>query len=250
MKNHFYIAYSGNKRNEVKDIYDNLDLSGVNVIIEPYCGSCAISYFISTKKSGLKYILNDNNKYLKEMYELMIDDNKIDKFEEEYKKLFIDLDKNKYNEIVKKEGLLYWMLKNKYYCLRPGLYPLESRKCSKELKLKQTPIYKFFKNENIEFLNMDGVECYKKYKDDETNLLLLDPPYLSSYNDFYFDSSTLIYEYLFNNDIEKEKAKIYLILENMWIIKMLFKNNKFVFEYNKKYEGSKKKTTHIIISNK
>ena len=77
MKNHFYMSYAGNKRNEVKDIYNHIDFENITTIIEPFCGSCAMSYYISTQKQGLKYIFNDNNKYLKEMYEIIIDDNKI-----------------------------------------------------------------------------------------------------------------------------------------------------------------------------
>ena len=58
-----------------------------------------------------------------------------------------------------------------------------------------------------------------------------------------------IYEYLYHNNITQEKAKVYLILENMWIIKLLFQHNNILFEYDKTYEASKKKTTHILISN-
>lgn len=246
MKNHFYIAYSGNKRNEVKEIYDNIDLTNITTIIEPFCGSCAISYYISTKKEGLKYVLNDNNKNLKEMYELLLDDNKITKFEEDYKNLFIDINKEKYMDLINQEGLLYWFLKNKYCCIRPGLYP--TLRTFKEINLKEYPIYNFFRNNIIEFTNEDGVECYKKYKDKEHNLIFLDPPYISSCNDWYIAPSLLIYEFLYNNNINKEKAKIYLILENSFIIKILFNSNKKILEYAKKYERSKKKTTHIIIT--
>jgi len=77
----------------------------------------------------------------------------------------------------------------------------------------------------------------------------MDPPYISTCNDFYYDHSMNIYEYLYNNKITNEKAKIYLILENIWIIKLLFQHNFILFEYDKKYESSKKQTTHIIISN-
>jgi hypothetical protein len=36
MKNHFYYPYSGNKRNEVKEIYNALSFDGITTIIEPY----------------------------------------------------------------------------------------------------------------------------------------------------------------------------------------------------------------------
>ena len=65
----------------------------------------------------------------------------------------------------------------------------------------------------------------------------------------YLDTQVNIYEYLSNNTIDKMKATILLCLEDNWIIKLLF--NKFIkSSYNKQYEVSKKKTTHLIISNK
>ncbi len=69
-----------------------------------------------------------------------------------------------------------------------------------------------------------------------------------SCNDMYKHIGINIYEYLYNNPISKEKSKIYLCLENIWIIKLLFKGYKFI-EYNKKYEMTKKTTSHVLIEN-
>jgi hypothetical protein len=46
MKNHFFIPYSGNKRQEeVKQIYDNIELKpNIKYIVETYCGSSALSF--------------------------------------------------------------------------------------------------------------------------------------------------------------------------------------------------------------
>ena len=52
-QNHFYIAYSGNKRKEMTNLYPYLDFTNITTIIEPYAGSCAISFYISQHKSGL-----------------------------------------------------------------------------------------------------------------------------------------------------------------------------------------------------
>ena len=108
MKNHFYIPYCGNKRQEVKHIYDNIDFTDITTVIEPFCGSCAMSYYISTQREGLKYILNDNNKYLKEMYELMLDDNKIEKFKKDFEELVKSFEgkKDVYIEVVKKKRFI------------------------------------------------------------------------------------------------------------------------------------------------
>ena len=78
MKNHFYIPYFGNKRSEVKNIVNCIPkLETFKTIIEPFCGSCAISYYIWTLYPDKKFILNDNNTYLKEMYDIIKDDEKI-----------------------------------------------------------------------------------------------------------------------------------------------------------------------------
>ena len=81
MKTHFYITYPGNKRKEMAGLYPYLDFTNISTIVEPYAGSCAISFYISQQKSGLTYILNDNNPYLKEMYEILIDEEKTENFE-------------------------------------------------------------------------------------------------------------------------------------------------------------------------
>ena len=59
----------------------------------------------------------------------------------------------------------------------------------------------------------------------------------------------LIYEYLSLNNIKKEKAKIYIILEDNWIIKLLFKNNNIIDNNCKIYQTTKKKYNHITITN-
>jgi 16S rRNA G966 N2-methylase RsmD len=251
MKNHFYIPYCGNKRQEVKHIYDNIDFTDITTVVEPFCGSCAMSYYISTQREGLKYILNDNNKYLKEMYEIMLDNNKIDKFEKDFEvkvKSFKD-NREMYNTIVKEDNLLSWFIKNKLYNIRPCLYP-SLRSYKETINLKLFPIYNFFKNNDITFSNDCGLTIYEKYKNSKNNLILLDPPYINSTNDYYLNADVNIYEYLCNNNINNEIAEIILILENIWMIKLLFKHNKIKFEYDKKYVMSKKKTSHIIIGKK
>jgi hypothetical protein len=96
---------------------------------------------------------------------------------------------------------------------------------------------------------MDGITIYEKYKNDTNNLILLDPPYLLSCNEFYLQCNTNIYEHLYKNKINNNHAEIYLILENVWIIKLLF-DDLIKYEYKKNYQNKHKKTTHIIIYNK
>jgi len=242
------MAWSGNKRQEVEKIYDLLDFTNITTIVEPFCGSCALSYYISLKQKNLTYILNDNNKYLKEMYEILIDTDLLLKFETSINDL-IDTIKNKddYLKIIKKDDLVGWFIKNKYYNIRSGLYDPANK--FKHVDMKSFPIVDFFKNNKILFLCYNGLDIYHRYKDDKQSMILMDPPYINCVNGMYTNPDLNIYEYLSNNDIKFQDSNIYLILEDIWMIRLLFKGNKFLLSYDKQYEESKKQTTHIIISN-
>jgi site-specific DNA-adenine methylase len=249
MKNHFFFPYAGNKRNEIPFIYDNIKdkLNNIDTIIEPFCGTSACSFYISLKNpKKYKYILNDNNKFLIDLYNICKDDEKLDKFTVDLNKKVKNLNKEEYDKIAKENNLLSWFIINKIYCIRPGMYRLNYK--PKEYNLKECPIYNFIKNENIEFKNLDAVKIIEEYKNNENSLIILDPPYMQLCNDFYLDASVNIYEYLLHNNINNMKSKIILILEKIWIVQLLFKDNNFI-EYDKTYETTKKKTKHILITN-
>ena len=272
MKNHFIFSYAGNKRNEVannleyllneekKADFNKVSIINIKTIIEPFTGSGAFSYYMSIKyPNKFNYVLNDNNKHLKSIFneirdksieyinlkmnELIHEFNsyKDDKTRKDY---YLTLVKGKDSDIYK------WLFVNKYYSIRTELYPPLSRvKQIKPFNIEDFPIYKFYKNENIIFENKEGKTIYEEFKDNGENLIYLDPPYLMSCNDFYENGEVSIYEYLVDNNINKEKARILLCLENNWIIKLLFKTNKKSAEYSKIYQNTKKKVNHIMYSN-
>jgi hypothetical protein len=252
MKNHFYICYFGNKRQEIEEIYNNLNLDNIDTIIEPYCGSQSMSYFISTKKPNLKYIFNDNNEYLREMYEIMTDIDKTQNFNKKIQELLIEIDNDKINylKLIKEQNVYSWFIKSKYYRIHPGMFPTDCKWLYKNIETY--PIYDFYNENkhNITFTSIEGIECYEKYKQDNKKLLLLDPPYMNANNDFYLKKHGInIYEYLYNNPIENELSNVMLILEGIWIIKLLFQNSKIV-SYDKTYStGLKKQTKHLLIKN-
>jgi hypothetical protein len=179
------------------------------------------------------------------------DEKKIDEFNETATNLIKSFknDKNKYLEVVNAPTIYSWFIGNKIYTIRPKLYPL-TKKYKEEIDLRKYPIYNFYKNANIEFYNEDGINIYEKYKNDESTLLFLDPPYLQSYNDFYEKNNKRIniYEYLYNNNINNEKANIFLMLEDIWINRLLFKNNYIFEKYKKMYAPKQKITNHILIT--
>jgi len=127
MNNHFFFSYAGNKRQEIKIIYDEIEpsLKDVKTIIEPYCGTSAMSYYISTKHpKEYKYILNDNNKMLIMLYKLVQEGTKEKEVEDKINKYIIKFNECKtneerkiyYNSILKDNGCICsYIFINKYY---------------------------------------------------------------------------------------------------------------------------------------
>jgi site-specific DNA-adenine methylase len=276
MKNHFVYAYAGNKRNEVEEIYKhmNLDLrsgsslgdseskgrDGITTFIECYCGTSALSYYLwKNKLFNGKFILNDIDSKLIKIYKLMKDENGIDKFNDGMKIIIdefnlYDNDEERkifYNSL-NRDLLECYVFVNKYYCMRAGMYPLLSRtKQIKPFDLRETEIYKFVKDADITFTNREAIDVIEEYKGNKECFLFLDPPYIFTCNDFYKgsvnDIKLNIYEYLFNNNINDFDCEVMLCIENIWINKMLFKQNLIHEPYKKRYENSRKKTEHIVV---
>ena len=141
-----------------------------------------------------------------------------------------------------------YIIKNRIFKIRPGLFPLNYK--HKRINLVDAPIVKFLQTENVELTCEDSIICYDKYTDDKRNIIFLDPPYLDACNDMYSDKrNTNIYEYLYHHPIRNAKCRVVLCLENNWIIKIFFSKYTQI-TYDKKYENSKRKTIHVIITNK
>ena len=257
MKNHYLISYAGNKRQEVENIYNYcktlLNNNEIETIVEPFCGSQAFSYYISTLyPKKFKYILNDNDIFLKELYEIFKDDKKIEIFIKNIKnKYLVGINKEKYNEMIKENNIYSYFISHKIYSIRAGLYPNDEKRLISMIKsfdnLSNCNIVNFYKNEQIEFTTTDGIEIIKKYNILKS-LIFIDPPYLNACNSFYNETNVNVYEYFFYNKINTFESKILLCLEKNWIIELLF-NNFIKSGYNKKYQPSKKNTMHLLISN-
>ena len=173
MNNHFYMPYLGFKIEEIENTYNSLNFDNIKFIVEPGCGSCAISYYISTKKKGLTYILNDENKYLLAMYNIIINDEKRIQFEKDYKEAILAIDNQEsYTKYIKEDGLLNWFIKYKYYDRGLGIYPTNGKKPI-DLNLSNCLIYNFFKKNKIIFTNIDGFIIYEKYKANGKAIMLL-----------------------------------------------------------------------------
>jgi len=257
-KNHFFFGYAGNKRNEFNNAYEEFKkVKDITTIYEPFCGTSAFSYFLSVKEpKKYKYILNDNNKQLIELYKTAQDEKKLNTLITTINNLMVDIDKEKYLVIVKQDTLEGFVIKYKYYTISPGLFPL-NKKINKDFSyMENCPIINFLRNENITFTNETVGAIKDEYNNNET-FIFLDPPYLTECNDFYSDSSANdfysyssanIYEYVSNNCINNLKCEILMILSDNWIIRLLFK--KYIKNtYKKQYQCSKKKINHVLITN-
>ena len=88
MKNHYFTSYVGNKRKEIKDILPFINLDNITTILEPFAGSSAMSYYISTQyPNRFKYILNDNDKINYDLYNISRDEERTENFNNQINKL-------------------------------------------------------------------------------------------------------------------------------------------------------------------
>lgn len=253
MKNHFIFGYEGNKREEVEKIYNSLNLDKITTIIEPFCGTSALSYYISTlHPKKYKYILNDNNKILIELYNILQDKEKIKIFEEKINEKAKNCDtKIKYlNEIKNwRTDPADFYICHKIYKIRHGLYKLDY--IYKYIDLNMCPIVKFLQEEDVTIFNLDAIEIIKN-NDNKKSLIFIDPPYLLSCNEYYDTLQTKhqnIYEYMHYNEIKKYKCRFVCVIEKNWIIDLLFEKIKNKIEYTKMYQWKKRVTKHLIIRN-
>lgn len=247
--NHFIFSYAGNKRKEYPEIKKCCNLDGVGTIIEPFCGSFAFSFFLARDNpKKYKYILNDVDKNLIELMELMKDHVKFKTFQDEMNEVAKDLDKEKYKAL---EGLTRFFIHRKIHKIRDGLFPLNYK--YKPIDIEKCPVVQFLRNEDVKISSIDGVELIEKHKDNKDVFIFCDPPYLLScngfYDDIYGDTSVNIYEYIYKNDLRDFKSKILLTLEKNMFVNLLFDKYEKT-EFEKKYTGiTKRKCKFLNIVN-
>lgn len=251
MKNHFIISYAGNKRQEVEFLHKFLKdkLVGISTIVEPFCGTSAMSVYLSMKyPKKFKYILNDFDEHLVALYHLMQNEEELTKFTIELnEKVKLITNKENYLAIIKEPTILAWFIKHKIYSIRAGLYQMDYK--PKIYNFEDLEIVKFLRTEDVSIGCDDGCDVVKQYKNNSNCLLLIDPPYLMSCNSFYKTQNTNIYEYCVANCIADMNSLVVFVLEDNWILRLLF-GDKIKTSYGKTYNIKQKKTSHMIICNK
>ena len=118
-----------------------------------------------------------------------------------------------------------------------------------KIKPLQLKFIEFIKSHNVLFINDDWKICFNRFKDDKKSLILFDPPYLKSDNNFYTQQSLNVYDYFLKNIHSTFNSKLVFIFEKIEDNSKLFNIYNTIAEYNVKYGYSRSIKTHIMISN-
>lgn len=267
MKNHFFTSYEGNKRSECPSIHtfikDQLDedtniYDKFDTIVEPFCGSAAFSFYMAQQyPNKFKYIINDKNPVVYELYIAALDTDKLKEVEEGVTKLLLKFNEAKtendkkevFKEIKKDKTLPAFIFRNKIHGARQGMFPI-NKKIPEYIPLETCPIVNFIRTEDITITNEDGADCYDKYKDNEMALIFLDPPYMDSNVDFYGGTrGRHIYSHVHQDKMETKPSLIIFCLELNWLTEIIYASYKQHI-YDKKYSYGNRKSKHMLIINK
>jgi len=248
MKNHFIFPYAGNKREEVDTIVKTMDMKDIHTIVEPFCGTSALSYYISTLYP-LKYMyhLNDINKELIDLYMVLKDKERCAELETEINNILSSdtFNKEEYNKVIKSGTLAGFFIRNKVYTLRAGLFPLDYK--YKKITFDAYPIVSFLRTENVVLSNRNAIDIINEYDHNKRVIIYLDPPYIQTCNDFYMGASGVkfnVYEHMYMKNYKK--SNIYVSLEDIWITNLICQKYEVLDTYAKTYSNTHKKTRHRL----
>jgi site-specific DNA-adenine methylase len=263
-KTHFIFKYKGNKRLETSTILPIINFNNKKNIIEPFCGTSAMSFAIWQQYGNqFNYYLNDIDEKLIEVYNLLknetiqnIEDNVNEvrcyvNSQEDKKNTFITIGKNN-------RTIYDYIYINKYGKFGVLFFPIDTEKSHDGKNLLRpfniTPLQQefieFIKSPNVFISNNDYKIIYEEHRNNPKSIILLDPPYVNTHKSFYQSNDNEIYSYFSNNPIKKNKASTYVIVDDNWIMRIVFKDCNILSVYDKEYKIVHKKVKHIIFSNK
>jgi site-specific DNA-adenine methylase len=250
--NHFIISYHGNKKDDYKHFKDDICYDNVKNIVEPFCGSSAISFQIwKDYKDKFSYHLNDLDTKLYNIYKILKEqsiDHIFDKINDVKDTIKC---KEDFEELCKKSNktIYEYIFINKGSSFRYGRF--HERALTKKIykaTTEQRLFSEFLKQDYVHISNEDYKISYDFHKNNKDTIIFLDPPYINGFNTAYKHRSTKCYEFL-SEDIKNKQAIIFLPLEKNDIVLDMFKDSKIIIEWNKIYKITKKKVTMILISN-
>jgi site-specific DNA-adenine methylase len=269
-KSSVYYPYIGHKNFENKELID-LNYDNLNTCVEVFCGMFGFSHYMykNNIKKFDKYIFNDiNSKLINFLKDIQNGElkNYVEYYNNNYKKLYDDINifrelkrnknKDKYNEFLYNYSVGGYggHLLRHYNCKN-------AQHLIKDIDIRIFDILNEIINKS-ELYNEDFNKILNKYKDDKDALIYLDPPYLDSYNIDYvknyenenenkdkkiiLDNTQIYIDIL--NFINSCKCKFILIINDNAITRFLYKDY-ILSSYGHTYQGTKRKNTHLIISN-
>ena len=256
MRFHFFFGYDGNKREEVEKIYDVLkdSLEGVTTIVEPFCGSSAFSFYLSTLfPKRFKYVLNDNSHHLMTIYKLCREDpTGFEKWCDEMEEHGKDHSRENYNKLIQRDDITGFTILQCWSIFALGYYKMDTERNGKKStfrKLRFTPIIDFLRNENVELIEGNAITCLEAYKNNPLAVIFLDPPYILRANKFYSSSSLNFYDWISPQDLRDWMAKVILCLNDIPEIRSCFKTLYFGVPYPKRKRSSSTRCNQVIIRN-
>ncbi len=261
--NLFYFSWTGNKRTEVKHIQEYLKNTEYKTLVEPFCGSCAVSLHNSIRNEiKCKYVVNDFDtqlidflKHIQENGSEKIMNYLKDTWGEKGDKMTKEDHKKEIDNYKKSPNVYNFSFYHKINNFRLTLYP-QKRKIFNLDHTKYKKTDDFFKTATI--TSVDFRECMNKYKDDPDAFLFLDPPYLDSANYEYsrytctkpseeIQDHTEMYVFIIDF-LKSCKCKVLMIMNSNALVRYIYKGYTGI-EYSKIYGKSKRKTNHIVITN-
>ena len=184
----------GNKTRELKLLLPIIEqhITKDTIFIEPFCGSCVVSFNVYKKHNNIKFHINDIDTLRIKFYKNMkTEEGRHEFYELQDKVLNINGGYSNYYEILgekrcnMKTDYNAYIISKTIYNFRMGLYPT-TKKVNK--KIISENWINFFNKTTI--TNEDFKIILDQYKDNENAFIYLDPPYMDSYNAGYSGAYT------------------------------------------------------------
>jgi len=257
----FFFPYPGSKRRELKRINMPKCVEAIDIVVEPFCGSCCFSM-----ASGKDAAVNDLDPMLFDFMSTI---------QAEGDQKFIDFynahkTREQFEEVLAGEqNLMAWYYKRAASVFRVGMYPT-ARPPVRRVSLSKA--VEFFQKSRI--TNVNYADILTEFHDNERALIFLDPPYFNSSSvEYYQQHGALLRDQIEGDrgvrvpdntqmfvDIIKFfqtcRCKFIMITNGNAIMKHIYRDF-IIYEYQFKYSGTiiingigrKKLTTHLLISN-
>ena len=232
----------GAKDNDIKYFSKYLPLDS-KIIVEPFGGSFAVSSNFYEANDKYKYHINDSDPALCYIYHNV--DEYIDILKKFHKKIRDDTENSVVKQKLKSAKMPEFIKKYLSNIVISKGY----LKKKTNFNIKETDL-KILENATITCEDYELV--LKKYKNNASAFIFIDPPYLFSDNYTYanqvMDSDNSDMMYKIHDYMQTCKCKVMLVINDLKIIRWIY-HDMYIDSYVKIYQMTKKTVTHLIIRN-